>query len=71
MKGYFTDNGKYRIGKDVIDVTNEDVKKKTVYNVEDKQAQYFLDAGKFCVEGQHLRAEVKKETSKKPDDKKE
>ena len=51
MKGYFTDNGKYRVGENkVIVVTLDDVKNKTIFDVENKNAQYFSDAGKFTVE---------------------
>lgn len=64
MKGYFTEPGKYKNYIKVEKVSIEDVKAKKIFDIYDKNAQSFCDAGKFVIEGMKntsIKAETKAE----------
>lgn len=60
MKGYFLKQGKYKNGLKVEKIGSDEVKKKVVYDIADKDAQAFYDAGLFAIEGKKA-PEVKAE----------
>jgi hypothetical protein len=61
MKGYFTKKGKYKSGVKVVVVTEDDVTNKKEFNIEDKQAQMFVDAKRFMIPGFKVPRKDKKE----------
>ncbi len=71
MKGYFLKPGKYKNGIETLVIENSDVKSKKMYEVNDKNAQSFYNAGKFVYEGHKPKELPKEEPKKKPEPKKE
>jgi hypothetical protein len=70
MKGYFTKEGKYKSYDKVVVASKEDVKKKKIFDIFDKNAQEFNEVGSFVYEGQkpkdpEPKPEPKKEVKKK------